>query len=79
MTLKVIVDAKNQIIAVAHLPDVMPGQPPALSARPVLGPGHREFDLVIPDAHAARQPREHLRALHVDHKGDVRYRGDDPT
>ena len=75
MTLKVIVDAKNRIIAVAHMPDVVPGQAPGLTARPILGPGHREVDIVIPEAHATRQPREHLRALHVDPAGVVVYRG----
>jgi len=74
MTLKVVVDAKNRIVAVAHMPELQVGQGPALIARPVLGPGHRELDIVIPDAHVARKPLEHMRALHVDEAGVVVYR-----
>jgi hypothetical protein len=74
MTLKVVVDAKNRIIAVAHIPDVQVGQGPALIARPVLGHGQWEFDVVVPEAHVARKPREHMRALHVDAAGSVVYR-----
>jgi hypothetical protein len=74
MTLKVIVDAKNRIVAVAHMPELQTGQGPGLIARPVLGHGHREFDIVIPDAHVARKPLEHMRALHVDEAGSVVYR-----
>jgi hypothetical protein len=74
MTLKVVVDAKNRIIAVAHI-EAHAGPGPALTARPVLGPGQREFDVAIPEAHRARHPRELLRGLHVDEGGAVVYRG----
>ena len=74
MTLKVVVDANNRIVAVAHVPDVQAGQGPALTARPVLGRGHREFDIVVPEAHRGREPLAHMRALHVDERGVVVYR-----
>jgi len=74
MTLKVVVDAQNRIIAVAHVA-APTGAGPALTARPVLGPGQREFDVAIPDAHRARHPRALFRALHVDTGGAVVYRG----
>jgi hypothetical protein len=74
MTLKVVVDAKNRIIAAAHVA-VHTGAGPALTARPVLAPGQREFDVAIPDAHRARHPRALFRGLHVDASGVVVYRG----
>jgi len=74
MRLKIIVDAADRILAVAHVPDVLPGQPPALVAMPVPGPRHRELEVVVPVEHRARKPREHWRALEVTAKG-VLYRG----
>ena len=74
MTLKVVVDAKNRIIAVAHVA-VHAGPGPALTARPVLGQGQREVDVAVPEEHRARHPRALLRGLHVDESGAVVYRG----
>ncbi|HEX4404125.1 MAG TPA: hypothetical protein VH560_04805 [Polyangia bacterium] len=73
MTLKVVVDAKDRIIAVAHLA-ANAGAGPALTARPVLAAGQREFDVEIPEAHRARHPRALFRSLHVE-GGAVVYRG----
>jgi hypothetical protein len=74
MKLKVVVDAKNRILAVAHLPEVKAGEGPRLIARPVAGPGHREFDVVIPVEHADKQLRAIMRGLHVNLAGVVEYR-----
>jgi hypothetical protein len=74
VTLKVIVDGNDRILAVAHVPVAQPGAPPPLTARPLLGPGMREFDVIVPAEHIGRKPREHLRALHVTRTG-VSYRG----
>jgi hypothetical protein len=74
MTLKVVIDAKNRIVAVAHVPEAHAGPGPALIARPVLGPGQREVDVVIPDAHVGRHPRSLMRGLHIDQTGGVVYR-----
>jgi hypothetical protein len=57
MKLKVVVDAKNRILAVAHLPEVKAGAGPRLIARPVAAPGQKEFDVAIPAEHADK----HLR------------------
>ncbi|MES1209548.1 MAG: hypothetical protein ABUS79_26730 [Pseudomonadota bacterium] len=73
MTLKVVLDAKHRILAVVHMP--APDAPsPVMTARPVLGPGMREVDIVVPAAHLERKPMEHRRALHVDATGAVTYR-----
>jgi hypothetical protein len=76
MILKVVVDAKDRIVAVAHLPEVETNAGPVLTARPVLGPGMREFDIPVPLEHASRHPRKLRRALHVD-AGVVVYRDED--
>jgi hypothetical protein len=73
MTLKVVVDAKNRIIAAAHVATPT-GAAAAPTARPVLAPGQREFDVTIPEAHRAHHPRALFRALHVE-GGAVVYRG----
>jgi hypothetical protein len=74
MTLKVVVDAGHRILAFAVLPDIAGsegGARPALTARPLPGPGHREFDVLVPAQHAKRALREHLRALHASAAGVV--------
>jgi hypothetical protein len=73
MNLKVVVDAKNRILAVAHLPEVKEGEGPRLIARPVAGPGQREFDVVIPVEHANKHLRAIMRGLRVNHAGVVEY------
>ena len=73
MKLKVVVDAKNRILAVAHLPEVKAGEGPGLMARPVAGHGQREFDVVIPVEHADKHLRAIMRGLHVNPAGVVEY------
>jgi hypothetical protein len=73
MKLKVVVDAKNRILAVAHLPEVKPGEGPGLIARPVAGHGQREFDVAIPVEHAGKELRAIMRGLHVNSAGVVEY------
>jgi hypothetical protein len=74
MKLKVVVDAKNRILAVAQLPEVKPGEEPRLMARPVAGPGQREFDVAIPVEHADKHLRTIMRGLHVNSASVVEYR-----
>ena len=74
MKLKVVVDAKNRILAVAHLPEGKAGEGPGLIARPVAGPGQREFDVAIPVEHAGKHLRAIMRGLHVNPAGVVEYR-----
>jgi len=74
MKLKVVVDAKNRILAVAHLPEVKAGEAPRLIARPVAGPGQRELDVAIPAEHADKHLRAIMRGLHVSPAGVVEYR-----
>ena len=74
MKLKVVVDAKNRILAVAHLPEAKAGEGPRLIARPVAGPGQREFDVAIPVEHADKHLRAIMRGLHVNPAGVVAYR-----
>jgi hypothetical protein len=73
MKLKVVVDAKNRILAVAHLPEGKAGEGPGLIARPVAGPGQRELDVAIPAEHADKPLRAIMRGLHVDPAGVVAY------
>ena len=73
MKLKVVVDAKNRILAVAHLPEVKAGEGPGLIARPVAGPGQREFDVAIPAEHADKRLRVLMRGLSVNPGGVVTY------
>jgi len=73
MKLKVVVDAKNRILAVAHLPEVKAGEGPRSIARPVAGPGQREFDVAIPAEHADKHLRAIMRGLHVNLAGVVEY------
>lgn len=73
MKLKVVVDAKNRILAVAHLPEVKAGEGPRLMTRPVAGPGQREFDVAIPAEHADQHLRAIMRGLHVNPAGVVEY------
>jgi hypothetical protein len=74
MILKVVLDANDRIVAVAHLPEIKTDAGPALMARPVLGPGMREFDIAVPLEHTARHPRKLKRALRVE-GGVVVYSG----
>jgi hypothetical protein len=73
MKLKVVVDAKNRILAVAHLPEVKAGESPRLIARPVAGPGQRELDVAIPVEQADQHMRAIMRGLHVNPAGVVEY------
>jgi hypothetical protein len=74
MKLKVVVDAKNRILAVAHLPEAKAGAGPGLTARPLAGPGQRELDVAIPLEHANKHLRAIMRGLHVNPAGVVEYR-----
>lgn len=73
MKLKVVVDAKNRILAVAHLPEVKAGEGPRLMVLPVAGPGHREFEVAIPIEHPDKHLRAILRGLQVNRAGVVEY------
>ena len=74
MKLKVVVDAKNRILAVAQLPEVKAGEGPRLLAQPVAGPGQKEFDVAIPVEHSDENLRAILRGLHVNPAGVVEFR-----
>ena len=73
MKLKVVVDAKNRILAVAHLPEVKAGEDLQLIARPVARPGQREIDVTIAVEHADKNLRAIMRGLHVNLAGVVEY------
>ena len=73
MKLKVVVDAKNRILAVAHFPELKAGEGARLIALPVAGPGHRELDVTIPVEHADKRLRAIMRSLHVNPAGVVEY------
>ena len=73
MKLGVVVDAKNRILAVAHLPEAKAGEGPQLITRPVARPGQREFDVAIPVEHADKHLRAIMRDLHVNLAGVVEY------
>lgn len=74
MKLRIIVDGKHRIVAVASMPAVVPNGRPVLVATPVCPSGYREHDVSVPEADLHRDPHEHLRALHVDAAGGVTYR-----